>query len=280
MPLRVLICNDDGPPHQEESPFIMPFIEYLEQQGWQVTACLPNSQKSWIGKSLMIRDKISVSYYHRDTKDISHQQRHHSDLTLLNGTPATCVNIALYHLFKHQTFDLVLVGPNFGRNTATIFTLASGTIGGALEATMCGRKSIALSFPFYSRDFSPAAIQNACVMATKVILQLVEKNQWPDYGLFNINVPLIETNDCPVYLTRFHQAHYGSLFKPLVQLDATGPLFRFAPDIKAMSHPDGAVAGTDTWTLQQKCISVTPMVASYAVASLDIDYGVELCNKL
>lgn len=59
MPLKVLISNDDGkvdqmctkstfwmirvwlyvyagPPSQEESPFILPFLEHLEGLGWDV----------------------------------------------------------------------------------------------------------------------------------------------------------------------------------------------------------------------------------------------------
>jgi broad specificity polyphosphatase/5'/3'-nucleotidase SurE len=70
----------------------------------------------------------------------------------LSGTPATCINIALNHLFVDEEFDLVIGGPNFGRNISTystyerilfylfiksicifrIFTLASGTVGAAM----------------------------------------------------------------------------------------------------------------------------------------------------
>lgn len=106
--------------------------------------------------------------------------------------------------------------------------------------------------------------------ATKVIEQLYNKDAWPLHGLFNINVPVVADVDCPVHITRFHQANYGSLFKPLdqaspkdgsieaqVRLDAetTGALFRFAPDIKAMSSPNDALPGSDAWAIQQKYIS-------------------------
>jgi 5'/3'-nucleotidase SurE len=37
----------------------------------------------------------------------------------LSGTPATCVNIALNHIYKGIDFDLVIGGPNFGRNITT-----------------------------------------------------------------------------------------------------------------------------------------------------------------
>ncbi|KAI8074817.1 survival protein sure-like phosphatase/nucleotidase [Gongronella butleri] len=294
--LRVLLSNDDGPPNEEESPFILPFIEHLEKRGWQVKVCLPDSQKSWISKSFMIKDHIKVSYYHRETHEVSYHQRDESDFVLLNGTPATCVNIAMYHLFKDMEFDLVITGPNFGRNSSTIYTLASGTIGSALEATICKKKAIALSFPFYSRNYSADQVENACQQATDVILQLWKRNNWPPYGLFNVNVPLTSERAMPVELTRFHHAGYGSLFKPLrnsngdasmagaddesqVRLASEGgnvhqQSFRFAPDIKAMSNPADAQPGTDAYCLQRKCISVTPMIAAYQLANMDEDYGV------
>lgn len=38
------------------------------------------------------------------------------------------------------------------------------------EATLCGKKAIALSFPFYTRDYTSSQIQNACSMG-KIIKQ-------------------------------------------------------------------------------------------------------------
>ncbi|ORX53952.1 sure-like protein [Hesseltinella vesiculosa] len=288
--LKVLISNDDGPPNEQESPFVLPFIDHLEQLGWDVKACLPDSQKSWIAKSFMIKDHIQMSYYHRQSREISFHQKDPSDFVLLSGTPATCINIALHHLFKDTDFDLIITGPNLGRNSSTIYTLASGTIGSALEATVCSKKAIALSFPFYNRNYTNDDILNACRQATDVILQLWKKNNWPQGGLFNINVPLTNDKAMPVKLTKFHQASYGSLFKPIarpietsdnveqqVRLDAEGannPSFRFAPDIKAITQSKDAPPGTDAHAIDQRWISVTPMMASYEMASLDEDYGI------
>ncbi|KAI9300325.1 survival protein sure-like phosphatase/nucleotidase [Cunninghamella echinulata] len=298
---KVLICNDDGPPNQEESPFVLPFIEHLEKLGWDVKVCLPDSQKSWISKAFMIKDKIEVSYYHRDSHEISYHKKNESDFILLSGTPATCVNIALHHIFKDENFDMVICGPNLGRNITSIYTLASGTIGGAIEGTLCGKKSIALSFPFYTRDFSSSKIQNACTMATDVIEQLYKKNNWPKNGLFNINVPLVDES-CPIHITQFHTTHYGSLFRPTkstdnnsnsqlpveqqVRLESEGgndverTTFKFAPDFKSLSRPVDTLTGSDAYAIDNKCISVTPMIASFEVADLNVDYGINIVNKL
>ncbi|KAI9012174.1 survival protein sure-like phosphatase/nucleotidase [Phycomyces nitens] len=298
-PFKVLITNDDGPPNQEESPFILSFVEYLESLGWDVKVCLPNSQKSWISKSFIIKDSIEVSYYNRKTGQISFHQNEPCDFVLLSGTPATCVNIALHHIFKDETFDFVLAGPNFGRNSSTVYTLASGTIGAAMEAVLCGQKAIALSYSFYSRDFSLAKINHAREMAFRVINHLCVLDEWPKNGLFNVNVPLVE-EECPVHLTSFAQATYGSLFKPFglgaeivetsegveqqIRMEGEGEssrqVFRFLPDYKALSMNKKPQPGTDTWALENRFISVTPMLASFEVAKTNVNYRLESLNKL
>ncbi|KAI9496599.1 survival protein sure-like phosphatase/nucleotidase [Zychaea mexicana] len=306
-PLKVLISNDDGPPSREESPFILPFIEHLEGLGWDVKVCLPNAQKSWISKSFMIKDHIDVSYYHRDTGEISYHRRNPSDFVLLNSTPATCVNIALNYIFKDEQFDLVLGGPNFGRNTSTVYTLSSGTIGAALEAVMCKQKSIALSFAIFERNFGKKEIQGSIEMAVDIIRQLYKVNQWPEDGLFNVNIPL-SAEKRPVYLTTFNKMHYGNLFKPLpadkirsadpskpasteepaeqaVRKTAEGQesgrlVFHFAPDFTGIVFPTNAPEGTDAWAMNLRYCSVTPMVASYEMAKTNVDYGFKVINKL
>lgn len=86
---------------------------------------------------------------------------------LVPGTPSMCVQLGLFHhdlLFpdftdgtntpntnaSHSPIDLVLSGPNYGRNTTAAFALSSGTIGGAMEGAVCGIRAIALSFAFFT----------------------------------------------------------------------------------------------------------------------------------
>ena len=109
---------------------------------------------------------------------------------LLDGTPASCVHIGLYHEFKDRgPVDLVISGPNYGRNTTATFVLSSGTIGGALEGAMCGKKAIALSYAFDSREHDPDIIAKASRLSMRLAEKLVE--EWPDdVHLYSINVPV------------------------------------------------------------------------------------------
>lgn len=111
---------------------------------------------------------------------------------LVDGTPASCVQIGLYHFFQDKgPIDLVVSGPNYGRNSTAVFSLSSGTLGGALEAAVCQRKSIALSYAFFSRNHDAEIIAGASNLSLKLI-EYLYKNWDSNVDLYTINVPLVE----------------------------------------------------------------------------------------
>jgi 5'/3'-nucleotidase SurE len=113
---------------------------------------------------------------------------------LVDGTPASCVQIGLYHFFRDRgPVDLVVSGPNYGRNTTAVFALSSGTLGGALEAALCRHRAVALSYAFFSRNHDTAIIEKASRQGVRVIEALVR--DWPADGsvdLYSVNIPLLE----------------------------------------------------------------------------------------
>ena len=145
-------------------------------------------------------------FYYRPSKNLhgddSEGTTHHrpspsgdvEEWILIDGTPASCVQIGLHHFFQERgPIDLVVSGPNYGRNSTAVFALSSGTLGAALEAAVCQFKAIALSFAFFSRNHDPVIIEAACRHSVKVIEALYK--QWPTDGsadLYSVNVPLIE----------------------------------------------------------------------------------------
>lgn len=78
---------------------------------------------------------------------LNNQELINPDLAAQDGAPTS------------KPFDLVLSGPNFGRNTGLAFCLSSGTLGAALAGALSGVKSIAVSYGHFQQ--LPAAIQNA-----------------------------------------------------------------------------------------------------------------------
>ena len=62
----------------------------------------------------------------------------------VKGTPTDCVIMGVRHIMKDNPPDLVLSGVNRGQNVAEDVTY-SGTVAGAMEGTMLGIPSFALS---------------------------------------------------------------------------------------------------------------------------------------
>lgn len=197
----------------------------LQKAGHLVSVVLPHVQRSWIGKAHIVGQTLTPTYFrpgtlHNDdgiTSELPFDDDG-EEWILIDGTPASCVQIGLHHVFKdRKPIDIVVSGPNYGRNTTAVFALSSGTIGGALESAMNGTKSIALSYAFDSRTHDPNIISTASRLSTQLIEKLV--NEWPeDVHLYSINVPLREgLENTKILYTEMLQNRWisGSSFKEL-----------------------------------------------------------------
>lgn len=208
--MHILVTNDDGPPSSTSSPYVLDFVRALQANGHTVSVCLPNTQRSWIGKAHIVGQSIRPSYYRPPQKSadgkLDCDDGHISDKplpasskeeewVLVDSTPASSIQIGLFHYFKERgPIDLVISGPNYGRNTTAVFALSSGTIGGAFEAAVCGKRAIALSYAFFDRNHDPKIIAGASRAAVKIAEALVK--QWDDrVGVYTVNIPLLENAD-------------------------------------------------------------------------------------
>ncbi|BGP21742.1 hypothetical protein JCM10295v2_000617 [Rhodotorula toruloides] len=230
--LRVLLTNDDGRPSPKtgHSPFIYPFARGLvEQLGWDVRVVVPDSQKSWVGKSYLIGDKVTGQYYYPagedgtegELRDLPRPTKEgEMEWVLLQGTPATCASIALNNLFPPDSFDLVISGPNFGRNTSTAFAMSSGTVGAAMAAAISGSHAIALSWGLMEgykpppQEFVDAAVKLSCQVVERLYkLGFGEGDSKVD--VYSVNVPLLPdiVSSPEVRWTTMARTSYGRLFQ-------------------------------------------------------------------
>lgn len=151
------MTNDDGPPSGPDghSPFVYRFARQLVTQlGADVRVVVPASQRSWVGKSYMIAQKVIGAYYYARGEDGTEGetcelprkcQGDEMEWILLDGTPgtssldlkrrlesrpdgrsipacfsaATCASIALHNLFPAGSFDLVVSGYVLGVRACT-----------------------------------------------------------------------------------------------------------------------------------------------------------------
>ncbi|KAG2419421.1 hypothetical protein HFD88_004217 [Aspergillus terreus] len=211
--MHILVVNDDGPPSSRLSPYIQPFVNALQDAGHLVSVAIPAASRSWIGKAHLIEASLKATYvppaaFRNDgTWDESATNDTAADdkpdwVVIENGTPASCVQLGLFNLFADRPpIDLVISGPNHGRNASTIYNLSSGTVGGALEAATCGKRGIAISFG--SKDPQP---QDTILAASRLAVRLVNHllQVWdPRVELYNLNLPMRpDVESQPIHYTR------------------------------------------------------------------------------
>ncbi|KAL8862030.1 MAG: hypothetical protein Q9178_001485 [Gyalolechia marmorata] len=203
--MHILVTNDDGPPSNQSSPYIHSFVKALQSAGHTVSVILPHQQRSWIGKAHFAAQVVKPTYFrpgnlHQDDgtthakplQSDSDNLNDNEEWVLVNSTPATAAQLGLFHFFQDRgPVDLVVSGPNYGRNTTSLFSLSSGTIGGALEAAVCKKRAIALSYAFFSRNHDPDIIAGASRMSVKLVEHLMR--HWDDgVDLYSVNVPVIQ----------------------------------------------------------------------------------------
>lgn len=207
-------------------------MKSLQEAGHVVSVVLPHTQRSWIGKAHIVGQTVKPTYFrpgrlHADdgtthARPLPAGSAEQEEWILVDGTPASCVQIGLYHYFHDRgPVDLVVSGPNYGRNSTAVFSLSSGTLGGALEAAICRRRAIALSYAFFSRNHDPAIIAAASRLSIRLIDYLY-KNWGEGVDLYSVNVPLVENVDTKKILwTSLLQNYWGpgSCFQEVEDVD-------------------------------------------------------------
>jgi 5'-nucleotidase len=228
---RILVTNDDG----IHSDGLIKLEEALRTIG-DVYVVAPASEMSGASHSLTLARPLRIRHI---------DDRHWS----VDGTPTDCVTLALNKILKPEEMpDICVSGINHGANLGDDATY-SGTVAGALEATILGVPGIAMSLVARDNwDFTTAA-QFAVKAAEKTL-----KEGLPDGTLLNINVPLGEIKGVRVTRQGIKNA------KTLVSqhIDPRGkPYYWIGEEYFRSSAEDG----TDYKAIEDGYVSVTPLRA-------------------
>ncbi len=136
-PMRILITNDDGI-HSEGLDVCVEIGRALSDDVWVIA---PEFDQSGVSHSLSLNDPLRL-------REIG--ERHFA----VKGTPTDCVIMGARHVIKDRPPNLVLAGVNRGRNAGED-VIYSGTVAGAVEGTILGIPSLALSQAYRSRSGEP-----------------------------------------------------------------------------------------------------------------------------
>jgi 5'-nucleotidase len=229
---RILLSNDDG--------VHAPGLAVLEQIALSLTddvwVVAPAQEKSGAGHSLTLHDPLRPTQL--DDKKY-----------MIDGTPTDCVLVAIQHIMEDHPPDLVLSGINMGENLGEDVHY-SGTIAAALEGTLQGVPSIALS----QAIAGPVSWDTANQHAAKLI-RSVCKASWNEDTLININFPGVSVDEVKgVKLARQGKHKVGDDL--ILREDPRGRPYMW---IGAPRMRDTQTEGSDLRVVADGYISITPL---------------------
>lgn len=172
--MRLLLTNDDGI-HAEGLAVLERIARELTDDVWVVA---PETDQSGLSHSLTLSSPLRL-------RKIDERR------FALSGTPTDCVIMAVKQLMDSPP-DLVLSGVNAGQNICDDVTY-SGTVAGAMEGTMLGLRSIALSQAFKPGSHREALWKTAETHAPALIERLMAFDTPPGH-LINVNFPAVEAD--------------------------------------------------------------------------------------
>lgn len=234
--MLILLSNDDG----YKANGLLAVKNYLSKYARVVTVA-PDRDRSGASHSLTVTRPLRVKKIDKDYYAV-------------DGTPTDAVMIAVYRLLKRKP-DVVVSGINSGANMGEDVTY-SGTVAAAMEGTLFGIPSIAVSLTGMGRmnhlqkkEYLKAA------KFTYRLIKHIQKNSLPEGILLNVNVPMGNGVDVRRYaITRLGKRVYDDVITE--KIDPRGDHYYW---VAGRVRVTGKGPETDFGAVENKLISVTPL---------------------
>ncbi len=226
---RILITNDDGI-HSEGIAALESSLRIIGE----VYVVAPESEMSGASHSLTLARPLRIRQI---------DERHWT----VDGTPTDCVTLALNQILAPDLRpDLCASGINHGANLGDDATY-SGTVAGALEATILGVPGLAFSLTANrSHDFRES------VLIVREIAMKALREGLPIGTLLNINIPKGKPRGLKVTKQGFKTA------RPVISehIDPRGKPYYWIGEVREGFRAEG---GTDFEAIDEGFVSITPM---------------------
>lgn len=235
--MRILVTNDDGI-HAPGLDACARIAAALSDDVWVVA---PETDQSGVAHSLSLNDPLRL-------RKVAAQRY------AVKGTPTDCVIMAVRHVLIDNPPDLILSGVNRGQNIAEDVSY-SGTVAGAIEGTILGIPSIALSQAFGPKTRDNPSYQTAETHGPDVIRTLLGEGI-PAGVLINVNFP----DRTPDQVAGIAVTAQGRRDQKLMRIDPRkdgrgNDYFWIAFERRSAD----TVPGSDLRALDEGRISVTPL---------------------
>ena len=236
--MRILVTNDDGI-HAEGLDVCEKIARKISDDVWVIA---PEYDQSGVAHSLSLNDPLRL-------RQVAERR------FAVRGTPTDCVIMGARHVLNGKGPDLLLSGVNRGRNAGED-VIYSGTVAGAIEGTVIGVPSLALSQAYASRSGRPPYWETSLRHAPDIIRRVVKAGM-PRDVLINVNFP-----DCPPDdVRRIAVTAQGRRGQERLQIDERkdgrgNPYYWIAYVRHGFVK---APEGTDLAALEDHCIAVTPL---------------------
>lgn len=235
--MRILVTNDDGI-HAEGLAILEQIAAQLSDDVWVVA---PETDQSGVAHSLSLSNPLRL-------RQIEEKR------FAVQGTPTDCVIMAVRSVMAEMKPDLVLSGVNRGQNVAEDVTY-SGTIAAAMEGTLLGIPSIAVSQAYMAGDRTSIIWDCALQHAPGIIRRLLEEGI-PDGILFNLNFPNVAPSEVAGVAVTAQGRRDQELMRLEPRRDGRGNPYYWIAFQRGKHEPAN---GTDLRALAEKKISVTPL---------------------
>ncbi len=236
--MRILLTNDDGI-DAEGLTALRDIAASLSDDVWVVA---PMSNQSGVSHSLTLQVPLRV-------------KQHEKQVFSVSGTPTDCVLMGVLELMEDKKPDLLISGVNDDQNAADDVTY-SGTIAGAIEGTLLGIPSIAMSQRRPEKGVSAIDWSVCRHHGAKIISRLL-KEGWSTDIFFNINYP-----DCSlaevkgVRVTEQGQRNPNLLLRYDKRIDMQNDPYYWLFYRRDKGNPPEE---TDLGALRENYISVSPL---------------------
>jgi 5'-nucleotidase len=245
--MKILITNDDG----IHAPGLKVMEDIARQISDDIIVVAPEFDQSGVAHSLSLNDPLRL-------REIS--PSHYA----VKGTPTDCVIMAVYKVMAEKKPDLVLSGVNRGHNVAEDVTY-SGTVAGAMEGTILGIPSIALSQSYMPGGHNDVPWDGAMTYGPDLLRKIL-KAGIPPNTLINVNFPRCPASEVQG-VSVCSQGKRDTLLRIEERADGRRNPYYWIGFQRLQGTPG---AGTDLEALAANRISVTPLRIDLTdMASLD-----------